>query len=69
MSNGFVAKPDSPISEREIVPSDTGRISRVEETVLGAAYVGTGIFLRDSRRSRSGNDKEVHRNARKRRGK
>jgi hypothetical protein len=41
----YSADEDSPIFEREAIAADTGRISGIEEEVLGAASMDEGIFL------------------------
>jgi hypothetical protein len=48
MPDTYSASEDSAVFERKAIAADTGRISRIEEKVLGAASVGEGIFLRDS---------------------
>ena len=39
--------------------------SLIKEEILGTAYVGERIFLRDCWRSGSGNNKEIYRESRK----
>ena len=41
--------------EGKIVKAAAGRISGTEEEILGSAYMGKGIFLRNGRGSRSEN--------------
>ena len=52
MSNRFGTQSDYAISKGKIIPSIARRISGTQEKILGAAYVGTGIFLWDGRGSR-----------------
>ena len=42
--------------EGKIVKAAAGRISGTEEEILGSAYMGKGIFLRNGRGSRSENN-------------
>ena len=43
----------------------TGRIFAIEEEVLGAASLGSRIFLCDSRKCNGRNDQGIHREARR----
>jgi len=38
------------VREGEVAPTPAGGVSALAETVLGAAYVGTGVLLRDGGR-------------------
>jgi hypothetical protein len=52
---------NSAISEREEFPDTSGRIPSAEEEILGAAFVGQGLFLCNDGSDIPGNDKRVYR--------
>src|ERR1700730_151840 len=59
--NKYVCCANSAIFEGEEFASIAERISRVTEEILGTAFVGEGVFLRDGGSSKRGDDKEVYR--------
>jgi hypothetical protein len=61
MLSEFVAVENSAISEGEEFPDTAGRIPSTKEEVLGAAFVGEGLFLRNDRSDLAGDDKRVYR--------
>jgi hypothetical protein len=61
MSDAYSACKDSTILEGEIIPADTGRISRVKEEILGTTFVGERIFLCNGRDSNARDDKGIYR--------
>jgi hypothetical protein len=61
MPDTYSAGEDSTIFEREAIAADTGRISGIEEEVLGTAFVGEGIFLRGSGGGDAGDGTGIYR--------
>jgi hypothetical protein len=61
MPDAYSACEDSTIFEREIVTVNPRGVSRAEEKVLGAAFVGEGVFLCDGRDGDARNDKGIYR--------
>jgi hypothetical protein len=57
----LVAVENSAISEGEEFTDTAGRIPSTEEEVLGSAFVGEGLFLRNDRSDLAGDDKRVYR--------
>ena len=52
---------DSTISEREVNPADTGKISGIKEKILGTTFVGERIFLCDGRGGDGRDDTRIYR--------
>jgi hypothetical protein len=61
VSDAYSSGKDSPISEREIIEVNPGRISGSKETILGTTSVGEGIFLCDGRDGDARNDTRIYR--------
>jgi hypothetical protein len=60
MPGTYSAGEDGRISEREVIPANTGRISGIKEKILGAAFEGGRIFLRDGRRGNGIDDRRIY---------
>jgi hypothetical protein len=60
MPDTYSSGEDSTIFEREVIPANTGRISRIEEEVPGTTFVGERIFLCDGRNSNARDDKGIN---------
>jgi hypothetical protein len=61
MPDPYSASEDSTISEREVIPTNTGRIPGIEEKILGTTFVGERIFLCDGRHSDTRDDTRIYR--------
>jgi hypothetical protein len=60
MSDSHSAGEGSTVFERTVITVDTGRISGIEEAVLGTAFVGERIFLYDGRDGDGRDDKGIY---------
>jgi hypothetical protein len=61
VSDAYSSGEDSPIFERKIIEVNPGRISRIKETILGATFVGEGVFLCDGRDGNTRDDRRIYR--------
>ena len=60
MPDNLVAQSNYAVSEGTILKDFARWVSKSQEKILGTAYVGKRIFLRNSRGSRSKDDRRVH---------
>jgi hypothetical protein len=60
VSNAHSVGEDRTIFERKVIAVDTGRVSGVEEEILGPTSVGEGIFLRDGRGGNARDDTGIY---------
>lgn len=65
ISNELGSQWDHAEPKRKIVEATAGRIPKVEKEALVTTYMGRKIFLRNSRGSRSKNDRRIYREAEK----